>query len=189
MGMPKALLDLGGRPAVVRAVDVLREGGCAEVVVVTGAEGPAVHDVVSALGPAVRAVHNPAWAEGMGTSLRVGIDALGDRGSGVVVHLVDLPDVGPDVVRRLVAAAVTDPTAGHRAWAAAWGGRRGNPVLLDHRVLADVADVVEGDRGARGWLDAHAEQVVLVPCDDLGDGADVDTPEQLAAWQALGTRP
>ena len=38
----------------------------------------------------------------MGASLRTGLQSLTDEPTAALVTLVDLPDVGPDVVRRLL---------------------------------------------------------------------------------------
>jgi CTP:molybdopterin cytidylyltransferase MocA len=73
MGRPKALVELDGRPLLLGALDALRGGGCTPLVVVLGAAA----DQVAELLPAdVRAVVAADWAEGMGASLRTGLDAL-----------------------------------------------------------------------------------------------------------------
>ena len=58
--------------------------------------------------------------------------------------------------------------------AASYAGRQGHPVVLGRSHWAAVARQATGDRGARGYLAAHA--VTLVPCDDVGDGTDLDVP-------------
>jgi CTP:molybdopterin cytidylyltransferase MocA len=70
-GLPKALVDDGSGPWVLRALDAL--AGCDPRVVVVGARG----DEVAALLPAdVLVVDNPGYDEGMGSSLRLGLTAL-----------------------------------------------------------------------------------------------------------------
>ncbi|WP_329454892.1 nucleotidyltransferase family protein [Streptomyces sp. NBC_01497] len=73
-GRPKALLPYRGRPLVEHALRVLREGGCGPVHVVLGAAADEVRERADLSGcvPVV----NPRWAEGMGSSLRAGLDAL-----------------------------------------------------------------------------------------------------------------
>ncbi|WP_283133695.1 nucleotidyltransferase family protein [Rhizohabitans arisaemae] len=164
LGRPKALVEYGGERLVDRGVRLLGEGGCDPVVVVLGAVDVAV--------PRAVVVHNPKWASGMGSSLRAGLAALPGHASGVVIALVDQPLIGPEAVRRLIAARA--PVA-----VATYGGSPRNPVFLAREHWAGAAELAEGDAGARVFLRAHPELVTPVPCDDVADPADVDTPEDL----------
>jgi CTP:molybdopterin cytidylyltransferase MocA len=172
-GSPKALVRLHGRLLVERAVELLAAGGCDPVTVVLGAAADEVRAAVSL--PAV--VVNPDWRTGMGSSLRAGLAALPAGAEAVVVTLVDTPGLGPESVRRLIAA-------GGAAAQATYGGRRGHPVLLGRTVLGEVAAAATGDRGAGPWLAANLDRVRLVPCDGTGDPHDVDVPDDLAALAA-----
>ncbi len=172
-GMPKALAGEG--EWLRRAVGALVEGGCDPTVVVLGAAADRAAPLVPA---GARVVIAPDWDEGMGASLRVGLAALGRDVDGYVqaalVHLVDLPDVGAGVIRRILARAtgVALPAVVARAQ---FGGRPGHPVLLGRDHWDAVAAAVSGDRGARDWL-AGRSDLVLVDCTDLATGADVDRP-------------
>ncbi|GAA0637660.1 nucleotidyltransferase family protein [Sporichthya brevicatena] len=169
LGTPKALVELGGERLVDRAVRVLRDGGCDPLIVVSGA-APFTVDGATV-------VPNPDWATGMGSSLRVGLAALaGTDAAAVVVSLVDQPDIGADVVRRVVDAFA----AGASVATATYGGKRRNPVLLARPTWDEVARLAEGDAGARPFLAAHPELITPVACDDLGSPADIDTPADLA---------
>ncbi|WP_084101356.1 nucleotidyltransferase family protein [Nocardioides luteus] len=160
MGTPKALVD----DWLVRSVTVLREGGCDDVTVVLGASA----DAARALLPAdQRVVVAEDWDEGMGASLRVGLEALGPDVEAAVVHLVDLPDVGADVVARVVSTASAAGLA-----RAAYHGVPGHPVLIGRDHWTGVIEAAVGDQGARGYLKTH--DVRLVECGDLAGGNDVD---------------
>lgn len=191
-GMPKALVDDGGW--LRRSVGALADGGCDPVLVVLGA---AAEQAAALLPEDARSVIAPDWEEGMGASLRAGLAALADpapaavkgpvtapdAGPGAVevplaataagteaalIHLVDLPDVGAAVVRRVLGYAARDAVA-----RAAFDGRPGHPVLLGRDHWDALLDTVGGDRGARDWLSGRAD-LVLVDCTDLATGADVD---------------
>ena len=177
LGTPKALVELGGRRLVDRAVDQLRDGGTAPVLVVTGAVPVTV--------PGVIAVPNPDWRTGMGSSLAAGLRALPADCAAVVIALVDQPLIGPDVVRRLLAAY----RAGAELAVAAYDGRARNPVLLARGHWAGVLAAAKGDAGARPYLRAHPGLVTLVECGDIGRPDDVDTPEDLARVGALLAGP
>ncbi|MGW1721904.1 nucleotidyltransferase family protein [Streptomyces sp. NPDC002306] len=173
-GRPKALLVHRGRPLVEHAVAVLRAAGCARVHVVLGAEAATVRERAD-LGGCVL-VDNPAWEQGMGTSLRAGLDSL--TGTGVraaLVSLVDQPGIGAEAVRRVL--------AGYRDEAslvsASYAGVRGHPVLFGVRHWAGVAATATGDRGARAYLKEHARAVTLVECADVARPYDIDTEADL----------
>lgn len=171
-GMPKALVAYQGRLLVQRAADTLLAAGCARTLVVLGAQAERVRSEAPDL-PAT--VVNVDWASGMGSSLRAGLAALeaGPAGAAVVL-LVDMPGVGAEAVRRVIARAGVD--------ALAMGGyedRRGHPVLLGRSHWAGVAASAVGDKGARDYLRAHAAEVRLVPVGDVADDRDIDLPSNM----------
>jgi CTP:molybdopterin cytidylyltransferase MocA len=159
-GMPKVLAEQGEWLQI--AVDALDRGGCDDVVVVLGA---AVVDVPR---PA-RAVVAADWSSGMSSSLRAGL-AAADGARYVVLHLVDIPDVGADVVARVLAAARSAASGLARA---TFGGRRGHPVVIERNHLAALTETLHGDEGGRRFL-AGREDVITVECGDLATGVDVD---------------
>lgn len=163
--MPKVLAGQG--EWLQRAVRALVDGGCDDVVVVLGA---AVVDVPA---PA-RAVVASDWADGMSASLRAGLDASGldaSVGAGaVVLHLVDTPDIGADVVRRVLSAAGESAAGLARA---VFHRRPGHPVVIGGQHVAALTATLTGDRGARAFL-AGRDDVVEVECGDLASGADID---------------
>lgn len=172
MGLPKALVrDASGQPWLTRAVAVLLDGGCASVTVALGASA----DEARALVPAEAEVTIAAdWETGMGASLRAGLRALEHTAAeAALVHLVDLPDVGAEVVRRVLAQAGDGPDVLARA---SYDGTPGHPVLLGRDHWGPVSEAAAGDEGARSYLATHA--TILVECGDLATGADVDRPTE-----------
>jgi CTP:molybdopterin cytidylyltransferase MocA len=167
LGSPKALVELGGVRLVDRGIALLRDGGTAPVVAVTGAA------VVDLLG--VIMVHNPDWRSGMGSSLAVGLGSVPVSCDAAVVALVDQPLVGPGSVRRLIAAYRT----GARVAVAAYHGQQRNPVLLAREHWPAAIALATGDVGARPFLRARPDLVTVVECADTGSPDDVDTPEDL----------
>lgn len=170
MGQPKALVrDPDGTSWLRRSVAVLRAGGCSEVTVVLGAAHTEAADLVPA---DTIVVHAPDWSSGMGASLRAGIVAVSADPDAVaaLVHLVDLPDVGPAVVQRMLRVCGPGPQWLARA---TYDGRPGHPVLIGREHWAPLVPTLRGDVGARGYLEAH--HVQEVECGDLADGQDVDS--------------
>jgi CTP:molybdopterin cytidylyltransferase MocA len=177
-GRPKALLEHRGRPLVEQAVGVLRAAGCDRVHVVLGAAADAVRERARLEGCVL--VENPGWADGMGSSLRAGLDSLAGTGSrGALVSLVDQPGIGPEAVRRVLAGFADEDSL----VSAAYDGVRGHPVLFGSAHWAGIAATATGDRGARAYLKEHQEAITLVECGDVARPYDIDTEADLAHLQ------
>jgi nicotine blue oxidoreductase len=179
-GRPKALLPYGGRPLVEHAVRALREGGCATVHVVLGA---AAADIRAAADLAdCVLVDNPHWPDGMGSSLRAGLASLAaaaPRPAAAVVTLVDQPLVGPAAVARVLAAARAGDDLLSALASAAYGDQRDHPILIGAARWPGLAASTGDDRGARTYLRTHVEHTLLVPCADIADPLDLNTPADL----------
>ncbi|MEU4246598.1 nucleotidyltransferase family protein [Amycolatopsis sp. NPDC026612] len=171
-GGPKALAEIDGEPFVLRALRTLADAGCEPVRVVVGA---AADEVRALLPDPAQAVPAEDWASGMGASLRAGLASLEPTSepAAALVHLVDLPWVGADILARVAAGATAETVA-----RAAYDGVPGHPVLLGRRWWAEIAGAAQGDRGARDWL-ATRPDLTLIECGDLGSGRDVDRPDDL----------
>ena len=181
-GQPKQLLDWNGVPLLAHVVDEALDAGLAPVVVVLGAHADAIRP---ALGTRpVQVLTNYRWAEGLSTSLHVGLSALPPEVAGAVFLQGDQPLVSAALLRSLVArfeesgAPIVHP---------AYEGRRGTPVLFARRLFPELA-AVHGDEGGRGLIERHGS--VAVPVDDPDILADVDTPEDYRRLRArAGSAP
>ncbi|VXB12391.1 NTP transferase domain-containing protein [Citricoccus sp. K5] len=197
---PKALLCVDGTPQVVRMARALLRGGCDAVVVVLGASDEEVRTVLDGAltgtpeGQRVRTVVNADWESGMGSSFRLGIEAadrlLASSGPScglIAVALVDQPDVGEAVVRRLLAAATASTTArdlGPRVTAAGYSDAQGrlvrsHPLVFPRHWAREAAALAAGDAAGRVWLRGHPEVVDVVDVGQLATGRDVDIPQDL----------
>lgn len=178
----KLLADLDGKPVIRHVVEAALASTARPVLLVTGHQAEAVSQ---AAGPGIQTVHNPAYAEGLASSLRAGLSALPPPGSeggldGVLVCLGDMPDVPPEVLEKLVAAF--NPVEGRAICLPVHGGKRGNPTLWGMQFLPDLMRL-EGDAGARSLFGPHAEWICEVPVETPGILHDYDTPAMLAARQ------
>jgi molybdenum cofactor cytidylyltransferase len=175
----KLVAEIGGKPLVRICVEQALASRAKPVIVVTGHQRERVEEALGGL--PVRLVHNPHFADGLGTSLRAGIVTLPADVDGVVVCLGDMPQVDAALIDRLIAAF--DPEKGALAVMPSINGQRGNPVLWARRFFADLI-AIEGDVGARNLIKRYGEAVVEVPVENKGVLTDVDTPEAFTAVKA-----
>jgi len=175
----KLIAEIGGKPLVRIAAEQALASRAAPVIVVTGHQRERVEAALAGL--PVRFVHNPDYADGLGTSLKAGIAAVPEDADGAIVCLGDMPQVDATLIDRLLAAF--NPERGALVVVPSIEGRRGNPVVWSRRFFPDLM-TVSGDVGARHLIASYAEAVVEVPVAGEAALTDVDTPESFSAVKA-----
>jgi CTP:molybdopterin cytidylyltransferase MocA len=178
-GGGKLLAPYRGRPLIEAALTNLSAAPVNETVVVIGDDAQMLREVCEPYG--VRIVENPDWRQGQSTSVLAGLKALGPDVRAAVVLLADQPLVGAGAIERLVEAF----EEGAKVAVATYGGRPRNPVLFSREVWPVLETELWGDEGARPFLRRRPELVTPVPCDGVGDPADVDTAEDLRRLEGL----
>jgi molybdenum cofactor cytidylyltransferase len=180
MGGPNKLVaEIAGKPMVRIAVEEALASKASPVIVVTGHQRDRVEAALSGL--PVRFVHNPDFADGLGSSLKTGIAAVPAESDGAIVCLGDMPQVDAKLIDRLTGAL--DPEQGALIVVPTIDGKRGNPVVWSRRFFHDLM-TIEGDVGARYLIGHYAEAVAEVPVSGRGAFLDVDTPDALSALKA-----
>ena len=183
-GRPKALLELGGVPLILRQLIALSGAGVDEVVVVLGHHADAVEAAVRPF--PITLAHNPRPDEGQASSVRVGLQALSPKLDAVMVALADQPLIDAQDVTALIGAfkkrgdaAMVVPRV-HRDEG---GGEPGNPVIFD-AALRDEWLAGAADLACRRWRLAHPERVRWFDTDNRRYRIDIDTPEDIDRFAA-----
>jgi CTP:molybdopterin cytidylyltransferase MocA len=178
-GRPKCLLELGGVPLIRRTLIALSGAGVDEVVVVLGHHAAQIEPLVQDF--PVTLARNPSPDDGPVSSQRVGLAALGGKLDAVLVVLADQPLLGAADITALIGAWKKRPE-GTRVVQPQVGGQRANPVIFDatvrDEILAGAANL-----GCRQWQAANAAQVLAWASDNRRYGVDIDTPQDIAAFE------
>jgi len=169
----KLLEPVEDKAIVARAAEAAIASGADPVIVVTGFDAARIEEALRDL--KLSFVHNPAFEQGLSTSLRTGLGALPPDSDGALILLGDMPAVESSVLRALMAAF----TGADAICVPVHQGRRGNPVLWGATYFAEMMTLT-GDVGAKPLLTRHAHRVIEVPVASSGIFADVDTTDDLA---------
>jgi molybdenum cofactor cytidylyltransferase len=182
MGTAKQLLLLDDRPLLQHVLDHVRASVVKEIVLVLGFAAEEIRKEIDVQN--ARVVLNESYQQGMGTSLKAGLSAVDPQCAGALIVLADQPFVRPATLSLLVAehrrskAQIVIPT---------YRGFRGNPVLLDRSVFAEVM-ALTGDVGCRAVFGDHLEGIVKLPVDDAGILLDIDRQSDFEALRRAGGR-
>lgn len=177
MGSPKQLLRLAGETILEHTLKNLRASDVNEIVLVLGFAADSVEKGIST--DRVKIVRNKDYQQGMGTSLRTGLAAVDPQASAALIVLADQPFVRLETINQLIAyhqesnPQIVIPT---------FNGFRGNPVLLDRSVFADL-QALTGDVGCRAIFGDHTENVRKLAVNDIGILVDIDSQDEYKKFE------
>jgi molybdenum cofactor cytidylyltransferase len=159
---------------LARTLTNVRASRVDEVVLVLGASAELIRrELPAALLEGLRVTINENYASGMASSVRAGLAAASPGFEAALIVLADQPLVRPETMDQIVEqycgsdAEIVVPY---------FEGSRGNPVLLDRAVFAEVM-ALEGDVGCRAIFPRHADGILRVDVNDAGILTDVDSRE------------
>jgi CTP:molybdopterin cytidylyltransferase MocA len=185
IGMPKALLKVGGVPALTRCLATCAAAAAtaplAPPIVVAGHGLERVRELAGTAGD-VRLVVNPAPDRGQTSSVKAGLGALPAQAAGVLILPVDHPLVEPGDIVALCEAALADP----ESWVVlpSYRRRAGHPVLVRRPLVEQIAQLGD-DQPLRGLLAEHRQRTRFVDRPHEGVRLDIDTPADLERAEAL----
>lgn len=181
MGDFKPLMQLEGRSLLEWAASSFRRVGMEQITVVTGHRADAVRAEAERLG--LTCAHNPEYAQGMFSSVRVAAQAACDLDAFFLLP-VDIPLVRPAVIAALVAAQ-GQGSARDAVSYPAYENVRGHPPLISASLVSSIL-AHDGQGGLRSLLDRQPGEDV--PVWDRGVLLDVDTPEDFVILRRKAQR-
>lgn len=176
-GSPKQFAQLGSETLIRRAITAAIEAVGPAIRVVLGAQAA---DIAATLDlQADQIAINAHWAEGMASSIRLGVARLPAGCAGAMCLLADQPYVSGKSLGRVL---TTWRSAPEHIVASSFGAVIGAPCVFP-RWCFDELMALQGDLGARGVMARHSGRVLTVHHPEAG--IDIDTPQQFAEQQAL----
>ena len=176
---PKAMLRLQGVPLINRHLIALSGTGVDEVVVVTGFYHEHIEPLVHAF--PVQIARNADPGAGQASSVRLGVETIGDRFDAVIMMLCDQPLISANDVTALI-SAFKKRTHGEIVVPVV-AGQRGNPIVLSGKAIGEILALGQ-NMYCRKYIDAHPELVTFYETDNEHFVADVDTREDLDSFEA-----
>lgn len=171
MGQFKQLLPLGSKSFVEHCVDTLLASRVDEVIIVTGHRESEVRLVLG--DRPVRFAHNADFRSGMASSVKCGVRSLSESTSAIVLALVDQPQIGVEVINKVIevyektSAVIVIPT---------YARKNGHPILLDMKLREEIL-AMDPEQGLRQVVQAHLAEVSLVEVSNRAVLEDFDLPE------------
>jgi molybdenum cofactor cytidylyltransferase len=178
MGLPKLTLPWGNTTVIGQVVNVLRQSGIKEIVVVTGGGRHEIGEALQGLG--VRCVYNPFHEQGeMLSSFQVGLAALGIGPPASLVVLGDQPQIQAQVVDRLIQAYID---TGAPLIVPSYQMRRGHPWLINQSLWVEALAIQEPFT-LRDFLNNHEANIHYTPVETATIFQDLDTKNDYETYR------
>ncbi len=119
----------------------------------------------------VKIAINPAYEQGMSTSIVTGLRLVDNKAQAVMITLADQPFICINIIDSLIETffhhnkGIVIPT---------YQGRRGHPVIFAVKYKEELLKLT-GDIGGRQIIKRHSEDVVEMPVDSESINVDIDT--------------
>jgi len=189
MGTNKLLLPWGETTVLGRTLANVGTAAVHDLLLITGHERTRVEAMAisewataragasgSASGGQFPILYNHDYANGMLTSVQAAVRALPASAGAILVMLGDQPMVTTNTIDRLLYAYAATPAG---LVAPTYGGRRGNPVIIDRRYFDELL-ALPADAAPRVLLARHTDDLLAVEVEDEAVLIDLDRPEEYA---------
>ena len=172
LGRPKQLLPFRGKSLLQNAADTAFYSKAKPVIIVLGSNAGEM--AIDTREEKVHIVENHEWKEGLGSSIRCGMQTLKRvalLSDAVILMTCDQPYITAEHLDELVS---TQKETGQPIVASEYGNAVGTPALFFKTVFPQLLEL-NGDRGARVLIEKSPGAVATIPF-NLGE-IDIDTEE------------
>lgn len=172
----KLLEEINGTPMIRLTCERILKSNAENITVVCGHRASDVQQALEGL--PVQFVDNPDFADGIASSIGVGVQSLDKDVDAVLIALGDMPFIESDDINRLI--ATFEPDRGTSICIPTYEGRNGNPVLWGASFFSELPNL-SGDIGAKVLLQLYADATTKVEVGNPSILVDIDTPDALAS--------
>ena len=172
MGQSKQMLEVNGETLLRKTVQTVLTTPIQHIVVVLGANEINHRDSLSGL--AIDIIVNHRWSNGMGTSIKAGMEFLSRTGGidAVVIFVCDQPLLSAEVILGLISEY---QTSGKQIVASSYSHSAGVPAIFDKSLFNALLDLPD-EHGAKKIIERDISETALVPF--AGGEIDLDTMEE-----------
>lgn len=171
----KPLLPLKDSTVIECTVDSFLSAGIEDVVVVIGHNAELIKPILDEKN--IKWVYNSEYDEGMYTSIKVGVEALGSHFSGFYMMPADIPFVKPETIRQLGEAFQKSE---YTLVYPVYEGRRGHPPVISLDIRSAILDY-DGTGGLKTLLGKYGSSAHHLEVEDESVLIDLDTPSTYEA--------
>ena len=172
LGSPKQLIEFEGQTLIERITETALSIS-EEVLIVLGGNSELILPKLERFNNVISTIYNPDWKEGMGTSIRIGVEKLAENSDLIIILLADQPFISKVLLQNMLQsyAKTQNPIV-----SCIYSNTLGVPILFDKSVFFELLKL-NGDKGAKSFLHLYKNRISTI---DFPEGiVDIDTLEDV----------
>lgn len=172
LGSPKQLIEFEGKTLIERIAETALSIS-EKVLIVLGGNADLVLPKLERFKDSISTIFNPDWQEGMGTSIRFGVDHLAEKSDLILILLSDQPFISKVLLQNMLQ---TYATSLNPITTCVYNNTLGVPILFHKSVFIELLNL-KGERGAKSFLPLYKNKISTV---EFPEGIiDIDTFEDV----------
>ncbi len=180
-GANKLLCLLDEKPLICHTLACVQNAQI-EALIITGRDTKEISRIAENY--TIPNIFNENFAEGLSTSLRIGLACAPKSWDAVFIVLADMPKISPEIYAVLQTALRDHPDID--AVYPRHLGQQGHPVLWRRSAWQHLM-ALTGDAGGKSVLQALGDRALAIDVETSAVLLDIDTPEALAAMKIIST--
>ena len=168
LGNPKQLVVFKEKTLIERITEIALSIS-EEVLIVLGGNSELILPKLTRFESTISTLFNPDWKEGMGTSIRIGVEKLAENSDLILILLSDQPFISKVLLQKILQTYVNSQNP---IVCCVYSNTLGVPILFDKSIFPELLKL-SGDKGAKSFLHLYENKISTV---DFPEGViDIDT--------------
>ena len=172
LGSPKQLIEFEGQTLIERITETALSIS-EEVLIVLGGNSELILPKLERFNNVISTIYNPDWKEGMGTSIRIGVEKLAENSDLIIILLSDQPFISKVLLQNMLQtyAKTQNPIV-----SCVYSNTLSVPILFNKFVFPELLKL-NGDKGAKSFLHLYKNRISTI---NFPEGIiDIDTLEDV----------
>ena len=172
LGQPKQLIEFEGQTLIERVTETALMVSD-NILIIFGGNSELIIPKIERFSDTISTIFNPNWQQGMGTSIRIGVENLAEKSDAILILLSDQPFISSLLLKNMIQIfqKSLNPIV-----SCIYNQQLGVPMLFDKSVFPELIKL-SGDRGAKSFLHLYKDTISTI---DFPEGIiDIDTFKDL----------
>jgi len=172
LGQPKQLIKFEGKTLIERITETALMVSN-DILIVLGGNTELIIPKLERFNDSISTIFNPNWQEGMGTSIRIGVEKLAEKSDLILILLADQPFISKILLQNMLQIFTRSQNP---IVSCQYNQQLGVPMLFDKSIFPELIKL-SGNKGAKSFLHLYKNNISTI---DFPEGIiDIDTPEDI----------